>query len=240
MQQSVIILINKSIFVYIELVYVFILLVAFLNLYISKKSVFFNILFSDQYSKITTSHNQYRTYLLFLAFALPIAEIFVTVTSTRIYNSYYGNYLISLLCLTIYYLSNNVPIINKNLRSIIYGATLLYIFFIIQQLISYSKVGLITTDIVVFVFIIYNLFFTIKQYWLFILLFFSMLIVLNLFRLLTDFVTIMTIIYCSMAAIINHIRHVLSSEKEQQLQFADNVINNGKIAAVLNCLENIF
>lgn len=214
---------------------------------IFKKTSNYNKDFVKNYSEIETSNEQYSLYFLFLGISLPIIEVLIELGGARQADTLQLNLIVGALLISVYLLSRKFKIIFNNFNLFFIGAYILYGITTIIKLINYPN----NIDIIlefVFMFILgYNLFKTLKAYWLYVFLVFGLIISLYTTNCISKVTMITFINICFMIAILNHVRYITNLNSKDKFLFADDIINKGtslvlavnKAGEVVYCSQTI-
>ncbi len=218
------------------------ILIYFLYKLIVDKTKNYNKNYVNNYTEIKTNLEQLRLYFLYLGITIPLFELIVTITCTRIIDTRLVNYVIGICLIGIYFASFKFPYLYKNLKYVVIPFFAFYGFYIFQRLVFNSQYSFASSELIIYIFISYNLFKSVKHYWFFVLSIIVLLIVLYTQGLTSKFITVQTINYCFLAAILNFVRHWADTATKDKFQFADSIINNGNslVIAVNNVGEIVY
>ena len=203
-----------------------ILLFTIINVIFNKTSSY-NKDFVKNYSEIETSNEQYSLYFLFLGISLPIIELLIELGGVRQTDTLQLNLIVGALLILVYLLSRKFKIVFNNLNIIFIISYSLYGITTILKVINYPT----SVDSIlefVFMFILgYNVFKTLKAYWLFVFVVFGLVISLYTANYIPKSVMITFMNICFLVAILNHVRHISNLNSKDKFLFADDIINKG-------------
>lgn len=214
---------------------------------IFNKTSSYNKDFVKNYSDLEATNEQYRLYFLFLGITIPILELIVEIADVRQRNTLEFNLITSLVLILIYFLSKRFQFIFKNLGYIFATLFILYGVQIIFRFIQYPQNIASAVEFLVFFFVSYNVFKSIKGYWLFVLLIFGIIFILFTSGVISKLLTVIFLNYCFLIAILNHVRHISTLNSKDKFLFTDNIVNKGtslvlavnKKGEVVYCSETI-
>ncbi|WP_395076096.1 PAS domain S-box protein [Flavobacterium sp.] len=223
-----------------------ILLFTIINIIFNKTSSY-NKDFVKNYSEIETSNEQFSLYFLFLGISLPFIELLIELGGVRQTDTLQLNLVVGALLILVYLLSRKFKIIFNNLNIIFIIAYAIYGVTTILKIIYYPT-SLDSILEFVFMFILgYNLFKTLKAYWLFVFLIFGLVISLYTTNCISKTIMITFVNICFLVAILNHVRHISNLNSKDKFLFADDIINKGtslvlavnKAGEVVYCSQTI-
>jgi len=201
----------------------------------------------NSYFEIENSNEQFRLYFLFLGISILIIEFVLDYFSTRPKESFEINMIIGFLLIFIYLLSMKFKIVYQHIRDLFiflffafYGLTIYRIFQSPEFPSTYFEL------LILFV-LSYNIFKSSKNYWMFTLSSFTLIIVLYHYNIIPK-VFMVTLLYTGFAiAIINHVKYIVNLKIKDNFLFVDNIVNKGtalvlavnKKGEVVYCSQNI-
>lgn len=176
-------------------------------------------------NKINTE--QYRTYLIFFGLVFPISEILLEVFQIRLKSELIETISMGLFFLFLYFISDKVPFVQRYFQKIFvcaYASLLTYTIFKL----CYFPFELVTfAELIIMFFFAPNIFYSLRKYWVFVVVFMSLFLVLfstNLIR--PDLLVVF--LYAFMFIIsIHYIRHIAILNSQERLLFADDIVNKG-------------
>ncbi|MES2811523.1 MAG: PAS domain S-box protein [Bacteroidota bacterium] len=199
------------------------------------------------YFEIENSNEQFRLYFLFLGISILIIEFVLDYFSTRPNESFEINMVIGFVLLSIYLLSRKFKIVYQHVRDLFtllffafYGLTIYRVFQSPQYPATYF-------DFLILFVLSYNIFKSSKNYWIFTILSFSLIILLYYYNIIPK-VFMVTMLYTGFAiAIINHVKYIVNLKIKDNFLFVDNIVNKGtalvlavnKAGEVVYCSQNI-
>ncbi len=195
--------------------------------FILNKSSNYNKDFIKNYSENETTIEQYKLYLLFLGITIPLLEFFVSIFGVRVLYSMQLNVSVSVILLTFYFLCKKFPALDKyvinyfTLIFIAYGCNIFYKLALNPNNISCS------IEFILYSFMAYNIFKSLKVYWIFVWIVFGVLAFLYINSFITKYLFIVLLVYSFFTAILNHVRHISNINTRDKFLFADNIVNKG-------------
>lgn len=223
-----------------------VILYSVITLFFNKSSNY-NKNFVKNYSEIQTSTEQYSLYFLFLGISLPLIELLIELTNVRIRNTFQLNIIVGSVLILIYLLSKKVKWIYNNLGTIFLFLFIFYGITTILKLIYYPNNIASALEFVFMFSLSYNVFKSIRIYWLFVFLIFGLIGILYIANSIPREETVTLLNICFLVAILNHVRHISNLNSKDKFLFADNIVNKGtslvlavnKSGEVVYCSETV-
>lgn len=199
------------------------------------------------YFEIENSNEQFRLYFLFLGISILIIEFVLEYFSTRPKESFKINIVIGFVLISIYLLSKKFRVVYQHVRDLF---TLLFFAFYgltIYRVIQNPEYPATYFDLLILYVLSYNIFKSNKNYWIFTISSFSLIMVLYNYNIIPK-VFMVTMLYAGFAiSIINHVRYVVNLKIKDNFLFVDNIVNKGtalvlavnKTGEVVYCSQNI-
>jgi PAS domain S-box-containing protein len=195
--------------------------------FIFGKTSSYNKDFIKNYSESQTNIEKYRLYLLFLGLTIPILEIIVELSNSRMRDTLESNLIISSVFLVTYFLSLRIKFLSNILEKILIGFFIFYTISTFIGLYKYPNVASSSIEFIIVFFLSYNIFKTIRYYWLYVLIVFTVLISMYLVGYLPKLLTVILFDYCLLVLILNHVGHIANLNSKDKFLFADNIVNKG-------------
>ncbi|WP_164974477.1 PAS domain S-box protein [Flavobacterium amnicola] len=195
--------------------------------YRNKKQEMVNKDLIKSYFEIENSNEQFRLYFLFLGISILIIEVVLDYFSTRPNESFEINMFIGVLLISIYLLSKKFRIVYQHVKDFF---TLLFFAFYgltIYRIFQNPDYPATYFDLLILFFLSYNIFKSNKNYWIFSLLSFSLILVLYYYNIIPK-VYMVTMLYTGFAiSIINHVKYIVNLKIKDNFLFVDNIVNKG-------------
>lgn len=182
--------------------------------------------------KLESNTEQYRLILLFIGLTLPCVEIVTEFFKIRLHSQLLFYSMVSLVLITIYYLSKYSKFVLKNIQTIGIIVLITYFLFIVK-IIGDKPFELVNLPgIFVCFFLSYYMLKNIFQYWLFVGFSIALIVILILTGYYTLQIGLITV--CTFFFIISvHLsRHISQTNTINQLKFTDEIVNKGNILTI--------
>jgi len=199
------------------------------------------------YFEIENSNEQFSLYFLFLGITIPAIEFVIEYFSIRQKESFEFNIITGFILISIYLLSKKIKMVYEHVRELFtlvfyayYGVTIYRIFENPEYASTYF-------DLLILFVLSYNIFKSNKNYWVFSMLSFSLIIVLYNYHIIPKVFMVATIYTGFLIAIINHVKYIVNLKVKDNFLFVDNIVNKGtslvlavnKAGEVVYCSQNI-
>jgi len=194
---------------------------------IIKKVSYYNKDLAINFTENKPNTEQYRTYLIFFGLVFPISEILLEIFKIRLKSELIETISIGVFFLFLYFISNKVLFVQRYFQNIFvcaYASLLTYTIFKL----CYFPFELVTfAELIVMFFFAPNIFYSLRKYWFFVIVFMSLFFVLFV----TDLIRhdlLVVFLYAFMFIIsIHYIRHIAILNSQERLLFADAIVNKG-------------
>ncbi len=186
----------------------------------------------DNYFKNKNSNKKYRLYLLFIAIVFPAKELILEIYNIRLKSEFYECLSIGIGLLLIYYSSFKVAFIQKQLRKIFVSTYFFIFLFELHKLVFYPFELITNAELLLMFFFAPNVFRTIKQFWIFSIVFITSLFIFLLNNHIETNAFIIYIYACLMSMIIHYLRHSKIIDSQDKFRFANEIVNKGNFLTV--------
>lgn len=225
----------------------FILVLAFVIFYGFKRYSVVNRDLIEGYSEIENSNEQYCLYFLFLGVTIPTVEFLVEYFTVRRRDSFEINVAIGVLLVVIYFLSQKFTLVFQNIKKVFTFSFFSYYFLTLYWIVTVPGHVASYFDFLILFVLSYNIFRTPKNYWIFAITNFFILLFLNYKGWIPKVYMVTTLYSAFLISIINHVRYIVNLKVKDNFLFADNIVNKGtslviavnKAGEVVYCSQTI-
>lgn len=194
---------------------------------IIRKVSYYNKDLVINFTENKTNTEQYRTYLLFFGLVFPISEILLEIFKIRLKSELVETTSIGLFFLLLYFISNKVVFIQRYFQKIFvcaYASLLTYTIFKL----CYFPFELVTfAELIILFFFAPNIFYSLRKYWVFIIVFMSLFLILFITNLIRRDLLVIFLYAFMFIIAIHYIRHIAILNSQERLLFADAIVNKG-------------
>lgn len=194
---------------------------------ILKKVSYYNKDLIINFTENKTNTDQYRTYLIFFGLVFPISEILLEIFKIRLKSELIETISIGVFFLFLYFISYRVLFVQRYFQKIFicaYASLLTYTVFKL----CYFPFELVTfAELIVMFFFAPNIFYSLRKYWVFVIVFLSLFFVLFLTGLIRPDLLVVFLYAFMFIISIHYIRHIAILNSQERLLFADAIVNKG-------------
>lgn len=205
----------------------FFVFTSILFLYGIRKGALINKDLIKNYSEIENSKEQYQLYFLFIGIALPIIDFAIDYFNLREKEQAPVNLIIATILLVIYFSSLKFKWLYNNIRIFFIALFILYYFITLQRIYSRPEYESTYFDFIILLFFAYNVFRSLRSYWIFVLCNFIVIGILYYLDIITELYLVILMYSCFMTSLINHVRYIVNLNAKDNFLFADNIVNKG-------------
>lgn len=209
----------------------FVLIVAtvtsFIFVTILKKISYYNKDFINNFSENKTNIEQYRIYLIFFGLIFPITELLLEIYKIRLKSEFVENTSIGLFLLLLYFISDKITFVQRYFQKIFVSAYVFLLSYTIFKL-CYFPFELVTfAELIIMFFFAPNVFYSLRKYWVFVVVFMTMFFALYLLGFIKTDLLIIFLYAFMFIVLIHYIRHIAILNSQERLLFADDIVNKG-------------
>jgi PAS domain S-box-containing protein len=205
----------------------FFVFTSILFLYGIRKGSLINKDLIKNYSEIENSKEQYQLYFLFIGIALPIIDFAVDYFDLREKEYAPVNLFIATILLIIYFSSLKIKWLYNNIRIFFIALFILYYFITLQRIYITPQYESTYFDFIILLFFAYNVFRSLRSYWVFVLGNFIVIGFLYYSEIISELYLVILMYSCFMTSLINHVRYIVNLNAKDNFLFADNIVNKG-------------
>lgn len=205
----------------------FFVFTSILFLYGIRKGSLINKDLIKNYSEIENSKEQYQLYFLFIGIALPIIDFAVDYFDLREKEYAPVNLFIATILLVIYFSSLKIKWLYNNIRIFFIALFILYYFITLQRIYITPQYESTYFDFIILLFFAYNVFRSLRSYWVFVLGNFIVIGFLYYSEIISELYLVILMYSCFMTSLINHVRYIVNLNAKDNFLFADNIVNKG-------------
>lgn len=194
---------------------------------ILKKIAYYNKDFIANFSENKTNIEQYRIYLIFFGMIFPITELLLEIFKIRMKSELIENTSIGLFLLFLYFISDKIIFVQRYFQKIFVSAYVFLLSYTIFKL-CYFPFELVTfAELIIMLFFAPNVFYSLRKYWVFVIVFLTTFFVLYLLGLISVDLLIIFLYSFMFIVLIHYIRHIAILNSQERLLFADDIVNKG-------------
>ncbi|MDR6969360.1 PAS domain S-box-containing protein [Flavobacterium arsenatis] len=194
---------------------------------ILKRISYYNKDFISNFSENKTNIEQYRIYLIFFGMIFPITELLLEIFKIRLKSEFIENTSIGLFLLFLYFISDKITFVQRYFQNIFVSTYVFLLSYTIFKL-CYFPFELITfAELIIMFFFAPNVFYSLRKYWGFVIVFMSVFFALYLFGLIRTDLLIIFLYSFMFIVLIHYIRHIAILNSQERLLFADDIVNKG-------------
>ncbi|MFY0483684.1 PAS domain S-box protein [Flavobacterium sp. PLA-1-15] len=194
---------------------------------ILRKVSYYNKDLVINFTENKTNTEQYRTYLIFFGLVFPISEILLEIFKIRLKSELIETVSIGVFFLILYFISDKVTFVQRYFQKIFvcaYASLLTYTIFKL----CYFPFELVTfAELIVMFFFAPNIFYSLRKYWVFVVVFLSVFFVLLITNLIRPDLLVVFLYAFMFIISIHYIRHIAILNSQERLLFADAIVNKG-------------
>lgn len=222
--------------------------VIFILFYGYKKVTLINKDVIKKNSDIENTNEQYALYFLYFGVTFPLIQFFIEFFNLRERESFEFNLIFGFSLIIIYYLSQRVGFVYKNIRLFFIVMFLLYYGLTLYRIIATPQYISTYSDFIILNVLSYSIFKSIREYWFYVIFNFILIVTLYYFQFTNKLFFVIMFSSTFLIAVINHLRYIVNLRTKDNFIFVDNIVNKGTslvIAVnlkgeVIYCSDTIF